>query len=122
MRYLLIILLLTGCAGNWQDFNYAPGDWMAENWGVKVDSPYTYERLLDPEITVHRTEDIMDICGGKANGCAIGNAETCDIYIGTRASESTLAHEKRHCYGWTHAYKETTSIKGYQWYPVSERI
>lgn len=116
MRYLLLVLMLSGCAsGDWQDFNYGPGDWMAENWGLEVDSPYTYERLENPEIEVFVVDDLSVPCGTvKTNGCAVTNTITCNIYVGSRASEGTLAHEKRHCHGWSHPLSNNNF-----WYPTS---
>lgn len=75
-----------------------------------------YTHYVEPIITVHVVDDLTAICGKLANGCAQGNAETCDIYIGERASPGTLEHEKRHCYGWTHA----TSGEHRPWYPINQ--
>ena len=119
---LLITLSLAACSNRWKDFNYGPGDWLAENLGLKVDSPYTYEILENPIITVHVVDDLTEICGGHAWGCASTDTVTCNIYIGERASPGTIAHEHRHCYGWSHAKAETTNVPGIQWYPTTKKF
>ncbi len=78
---------------------------------------YEYEKLLDPLITVHVVDDVTGICGTITEGCAIGNAETCDIFIGERAAQAVIEHEKRHCYGWDHI--EDTSAPFRPWYAAA---
>ena len=110
---LLISLLATsGCASSsWKNFNYGPGEWLAENTGLSIDTMHSYVWLENPEIVYHRSEAAIDICGGDAGtlGCAkIG--KPCHIYISPRASLSTLVHEERHCRGWTHAEPDETLL------------
>lgn len=123
---LPLLLLLTGCAGTkWEQWDYGPAEYLAETFpsltdGEGLEIEVGYERLANPTITVHVVDDLA-MCGTRANGCYAGNADECDIYIGERASEGTIAHEYRHCYGWSHARAETTNMKTLHWYPTSEK-
>ena len=129
MRILVLILLLSGCAGTkWEDYNYGPAEYLAETFpsltdgeGLEIKTANSYERIEQPTITVHVVDDLTEICGGHAWGCSSTDTYTCNIYIGERSSQRTIAHEYRHCYGWSHARAETTSIPGIQWYPTSEK-
>lgn len=99
----VLSLLITGCAGNWADYNYGPGDWLSENTALQINTMYNYEYLIDPAITIHYVESLGAHCGsGLVQGCAVFNGQECDIYVGKYASRSTIAHEERHCRGWTH--------------------
>ena len=105
----VLFVLLTGCAGTkWEDFDYGPGDWLAENVpsltdgkGLEIEGA-NYKHYVEPVIAVHVVDDLTEVCGTITQGCATGNAEVCDIFIGERASEQVIEHEKRHCYGWSH--------------------
>jgi len=120
----ITLALATGCAGKWAEYNYGPGDYLAETFpslkdgkGIEINNPDDYERLTNPEIKVFVVDDLTTICSGHANGCAIATKDWCEIYVGERASQKTMTHEYRHCYGWSHADNDTTNIPGYQWYP-----
>jgi hypothetical protein len=127
MRILLICLLLTGCAGTkWESFDYGPGEWLAEQYpsltdgkGLEINTS-NYAKLLNPEIRIHVVDDLTEVCGTIANGCAIGTAEFCDIYIGERASQNTINHEKRHCYGWSHRPGPKQEGEITHWYPINQ--
>ena len=98
-----LTLLASGCAGNWANYNYGPGDWLSENTALRVDTLYNYEHFIEPTIAIHHVESLDVHCGtGLVQGCAVLNGEDCDIYVGIYASRSTIAHEERHCRGWTH--------------------
>lgn len=81
---------------------------------------YEYEHIIEPVIAVHVVDDLTQICGQVTQGCAIGNAETCDIYIGERAAQSVIEHEKRHCYGWDHTEDHMAMVK--PWYPKTNLV
>lgn len=104
MRILLLLFLLTGCAsGNWAEYDYGPGDWLNENTALNVDTMYNYAHLIEPTIEIHYVESLSVYCGTMwVQGCAQLNDDRCDIYVGENASPGTIAHEKRHCRGWTH--------------------
>ena len=104
MKIFLLAFLLTGCAsGNWADYHYGPGDWLNEYTSVPVDTMYNYAHLANPIIELHVVESLTSYCGTTwADGCAILEGERCDIYVGRHASPGTIAHEERHCRGWTH--------------------
>jgi hypothetical protein len=118
----VIVLLIFVVGGKWDNPNYGPGEWLTERFpslqdgqGLEIGDVSTYEHLVEPVITVHIEDDLLTRCGKVANGCAIGNATECHIYVGERAKASTMAHEIRHCHGWAHGPKR---INGhYQWYP-----
>jgi len=119
MRALVVCLLLTGCAGSKFSYDYGPGDWLAENTSLNLVGGNLYERVWDPEIRVHVVDDLTEICGGVTQGCAIGTAETCDIYVGERASISTINHEKRHCRGWDHRPGAKKEGQVTHWYTIT---
>ena len=99
----VLTLLGTGCAGNWSNYNYGPGDWLSENTALRIDTLYNYEHFIEPTIAVHYVESLTEHCGsGMVQGCASLEGEHCDIYVGKYASRSTIAHEERHCRGWSH--------------------
>lgn len=114
MRYLLIVLLLTGCTtGKWADYNYGPGEWLSENTSLTVTGANNYEKLWDPQIFVHVVTDLTLYCEeGGVKGCSQPNPVTCHIYLPQHATESTMAHELRHCYGWDHGEDPG------HWYPT----
>lgn len=98
-----LTLLMTGCAGNWANYNYGPGDWLSENTALRIDTLYNYEHFVEPTIAIHTVESLTEHCGtGWVQGCAVLSGEHCDIYVGKYASRSTIAHEERHCRGWSH--------------------
>jgi hypothetical protein len=131
MRILFLSLLLTGCASNWADYNYGPGDWLSENTPLKVKTMYNYAHLVEPTITVHRVDSVTPYCGTMwAVGCADLQGNHCDIYVGKNASRDTIAHEERHCRGWDHyrphserfmamgaAYQMKEFTRSRVWYP-----
>jgi hypothetical protein len=104
MRILFLSLFfLTGCASNWADYNYGPGDWLSENTPLKVSTMYNYAHLAEPSIQIHRVESVSTACGTIwAQGCAVLQGNKCDIYVGNAASRDTIMHEERHCRGWSH--------------------
>ena len=104
MRVLLLVFMLTGCTtGNWADYNYGPGDWLNENTPLQVETMYNYAHLVEPTIEVHYVESVAEYCGSIwAEGCAALVNGHCDIYLSKNASPGTMAHEQRHCRGWTH--------------------
>lgn len=104
MRILLLVVFLTGCAtGDWADYNYGPGDWLNENTSLTVDTMYSYIHFVEPTIEVHHVESLANYCGTMwAQGCAHLQNGHCDIYVGKVYSRDTIAHEERHCRGWTH--------------------
>jgi hypothetical protein len=104
MKALLLALLLTGCAsGNWSDYNYGPGDWLTENTPLQVDTMYNYAHLAQRTVEVHYVDSMEAHCGTMwAQGCAYLQEGHCDIYVGKAASPTIIAHELRHCRGWTH--------------------
>lgn len=123
--FLLAVLLLTGCSGTWSEYNYGPGDWLADKFpglrdgeGLEIVGPDDYQRLLDPVITVVVVDDLGAACGSHAYGCAAGDAETCTIWVGERATLETMRHEIRHCHGWTHGSKMVAGQ--WAWYPARE--
>ncbi|TGD73453.1 hypothetical protein E4634_10490 [Mangrovimicrobium sediminis] len=102
---LAAAVALNGCAGDkWADYNYGPADWLAEHTAVEVVGTASYDRLVEPLISVHRIDDDLSAHCGSVHvaACAIRNGETCDIYIGSRAAPGVLEHEMRHCHGWDH--------------------
>jgi hypothetical protein len=110
---LVLCFGATGCGGNWQDFNYGPGDWLAENSGVPIDSIYegTYDWIVDPQVEVVpvSSDDLATYCGISAvfwgsRGCEVHNTEwsKSTIYVSTKASPAVIAHEKKHSRGWCH--------------------
>lgn len=99
----MIAMILTAACFTVALFDLAPAD------------SYDYEKLLDPVIYVHVVDDLTGHCGKVTQGCAVGNAETCDIYVGERASPNVIAHEKRHCYGWDHTEDQMAMVR--PWYP-----
>ena len=104
MRTLLLVFLLSGCAtGEWTDYNYGPGDWLNDNTALIVDTMDNYVHLVEPSIEVHHVKSLSAYCGTMwAQGCAILQDGHCDIYVGEVYSADTIAHEERHCRGWTH--------------------
>jgi hypothetical protein len=81
---------------------------------------YEYEHIIEPVITVHVVDDLTEVCGTIAQGCAIGTAKVCDIYVGERASPNTINHEKRHCYGWSHRPGPKQEGEVTHWYPINQ--
>jgi hypothetical protein len=64
---------------------------------------YNYEHFIEPTIEIHYVASMEASCGTKwVQGCAYQVGNRCDIYVGEAASSSTIAHEERHCRGWTH--------------------
>ena len=139
MKYIAIALLvlLSACSGNWGNPAYGPGDWLAENTGLKVSSLYTYERLKTPLITVHVVTDPLEkYCGSRhADGCETHNADWTEstIYIRERAPAWTEAHERKHAHGYCHYMPDTSKHWGMtaaqvaneyrlsqMWYPCEE--
>jgi hypothetical protein len=130
MKILLLILTLalTGCSEKWKDFNYGPAEWLAEKFPSLTDgkgleiSTSSYEWLENPTVNVHVTEDLSEICGTvHTDGCHITDTFVCDIYVGERASISTMNHELRHCRGWSHREPEsrTNAVQAtIKWYPT----
>lgn len=114
MRLLPIVLLLAGC-GSFENYEYGPGDWLVEQFPSThsfINNPYNYERLQDPEIIIHVVDNLGKACGtSKALGCMVTDTITCDIYVGERSAQSTIAHEIRHCYGWSHGDIKTAWYK-----------
>lgn len=103
MRILFVCLLLTGCASNWADYNYGPGDWLNENTALNISTMNNYAHFVEPTIEIHRVASVSSACGTLwAQGCAVLEGDHCDIYVGERASPDTIAHEERHCRGWDH--------------------
>lgn len=108
MRILLLSLLLTGCASNWANYNYGPGDWLNESTAMTVNTMYNYAHLVEPTIQIHRVESVNTYCGTIwSQGCANLKGDKCDIYVGKTASPGTIAHEERHCRGWGHYRPES---------------
>lgn len=114
---LLAVLVLSSRS------NYGPGEWLTERFpslqdgqGIEIGNVETYEHLVSPAITVHIEHDVVARCKNpRALGCAITRGDECHIYVGENASADTMAHEIRHCHGWSHGPKR---INGhYQWYP-----
>ncbi len=100
---LVLSLLLSGCAGQWSDYNYGPGDWLNDNTALTVDTMYNYAHLAAPTIEIHHVDSVADHCGTTwALGCAVVKDGHCDIYVGNVVSPAVLAHEERHCRGWSH--------------------
>lgn len=103
MRILFLSLLLTGCASNWADYNYGPGDWLSENTPLQVNTMYNYAHFIAPTIEIHRVDSVASYCGASwVAGCADLRGNHCDIYVGKSASRDTIEHEERHCRGWDH--------------------
>ena len=129
MRLLILLIfpILTACQGTqWQRYEFGPGDWLAQQFpsltdgkGLEIEGA-NYKHYVEPVITVHVVDDLTEVCGALANGCAIGTAEVCDIYVGERASPSTINHEKRHCYGWSHRPRPKQEGEITHWYPINQ--
>jgi hypothetical protein len=104
LKNLLLVLLLPGCAtGDWSDYNYGPGDWLAENTTLQVESMYNYPYLLNPTIEIHYVDSIREHCGSRwVQACSYLGGNHCDIFVGKLATPGTISHEERHCRGWSH--------------------
>lgn len=125
IRAVLVCLLLAGCSEKWASYDYGPGDWLAEQFpglkdgeGLEMVGPNDYEILWNPVIAVVVVDDLVSACGGHADGCAAGDAETCTIWVGERATLETMRHEVRHCHGWTHGPKQVAGQ--WAWYPTTD--
>lgn len=114
IRIALIALLLAGCTtGKWADYNYGPGEWLAENTSLTVTGVNNYEKLWDPQIFVHVVTDLTLYCEDTGtDGCSVANPVTCHIYLTEYSKESTPPHERRHCHGWSHGEDPG------HWYPT----
>ncbi|MCB1696386.1 MAG: hypothetical protein H6984_00945 [Pseudomonadales bacterium] len=99
----VLTLLLCGCAGDWGDYNYGPGDWINDNTALTIDTMYNYAHLAEPTIEIHHVESVASHCGTMwAQGCAVVKDGHCDIFVGKVVSRDVIAHEERHCRGWDH--------------------
>lgn len=98
-----IAISMSACQGSWGQYNYGPADWLTENGYGTWDTMYSYERFVEPDIRVHRVENLSVYCGNQyARGCARLTGLTCDIWIGRNPPVGVLEHEVRHCHGWDH--------------------
>lgn len=92
MRYLYIILILTGCASVVFDGPDAQGYHWVNNG--PVGNPVIYKDV-----------DVFLYCGleEKAKSCAIQRGDgICSVYLPPDPEPWQEGHELRHCQGWRH--------------------
>ena len=97
MRYLLILLLLTGCATKLVDIDYTvkpPADWPA------LEERITYADAPTVQRWCNMPQNIRD----RAFNCAVVSFRygLCMIYLSDKNDAAALAHERAHCQGYSH--------------------
>lgn len=91
---VMVLWLLTGCAsvGDQHDWKHTrPAS--AKPWFyVTVDDPDSVCRLLGSQAS-HSV---------RVDGCAVWKPAGCEIYVPAGAPDWLVAHEEKHCNGYTH--------------------
>ena len=86
----LLFMLLAGCAPNSGPL-----------------SPHTLTGEPSKEVRIHRVGNLQVICQRLVGGfdlflgCAI-RGQTCDVFIYDHSPDFVLAHELKHCEGYSH--------------------
>ena len=92
LAIIACIALLTGCAS----FDY---DWQRAH--PAAPKPWRTVIVQDVDATC-RALHSQGVGIERILGCATWRADGCTIYLPEGAAPWTVAHEQRHCAGWTH--------------------